>query len=66
MDDENVTIEWPEKLFQVVFTMTSRIKRGESKNVECPDCHNQMTISKSDYNGHLSVTCTKCGVKLIQ
>lgn len=43
------------------------LKKGESRAVICPLCGNpDMTISKSDYNGHLHIWCDGCEFLLVE
>jgi len=42
------------------------LKWGESKEIECPDCKGVLTVSRSDYNGHIWAVCKHCGVKMMQ
>lgn len=39
---------------------------GESKEIECPDCRGVLTVSRSEYNGHIWAVCENCGVKMMQ
>lgn len=43
--------------FFKVLEETSKLKKGESKEIECPKCKNKMYISKSGYNGHIFAKC---------
>lgn len=42
------------------------LKWGESKEIECLDCKGVLTVSRSDYNGHIWAVCENCGVKMMQ
>lgn len=54
-----------EQLKRIV-TAAKDLKWGESKEIECPDCKGVLTVSRSDYNGHIWAVCENCGVKMMQ
>lgn len=54
-----------EQLKRIVATAKD-LEWVESKEIECPDCKGVLTVSRSDYNGHIWAVCEHCGVKMMQ
>ena len=53
--------------FFKILKETSKLKNGESKQIECPKCKNKIFIQRSAYNGHIFVNCeTDNCIKIIQ
>lgn len=50
-----------------VFDLAKEVKKGETKEFNCPICNNKITIAKSAYNGHIWAKCEteKC-IHIIQ
>jgi hypothetical protein len=48
-----------------VGTAAKKIKWGESIQIPC-DCGGTLTVSKSNYNGHIHAHCDKCDKSLMQ
>lgn len=41
-------------------------ERGKQFHFECPQCGGEAVVSRSEYNGHLWASCSKCGIKIQQ
>lgn len=51
------------KIFAVI---PKDLKKGEYRVLKCPICgEDNLTVTKSSYNGHLGVSC-KCGIMIMQ
>lgn len=42
------------------------LKWGASLVVDCPICKHKMLISRSDYNGHIHMSCDNCDQFMVQ
>lgn len=42
------------------------LKWGASLVVDCPICNHKMLISRSDYNGHIHMSCDNCDQFMVQ
>ena len=45
---------------------TAGMESGDTKTTVCPLCGNQLTISKSSYNGHIHAYCRGGDFSIIQ
>lgn len=52
--------------FKRIVAAAKDLKWGESKEIKCSDCRGVLTVSRSDYNGHILAVCENCGVKMMQ
>lgn len=57
---------WISKVMTFYKLQIKYLKWGKSIVVDCPVCGNKMLISKSDYNGHLHISCDNCDQFIIQ
>lgn len=61
IDDEHVNA------VKAVFEQVSKLKKGESKEIECPKSNKKLFISKDKHNGHFFIRCeSKNCIFLIQ
>lgn len=61
IDDEHASA------VKAVFEQVSKLKKGESKEIECPKCKKKLFIAKDKYNGHFFIRCeSKNCIFLIQ
>lgn len=62
MDKEEVIKENPlDDYFFKAMELASNLKKGESKEVECPKCKKKLFIARNEYNGHVFVKCETDG-----
>lgn len=53
--------------FFKVLEEASKLKWGESKEIECPKCKQKLYIQKNNYNGHIFAKCeTENCIRIIQ
>ena len=45
-----------ESFFKVMEEM-GNLKKGESKELECPKCKKKLFIARNEYNGHMFAKC---------
>jgi hypothetical protein len=51
---------------KLIDTYGSKLKCGEKIEIDCTECDGKITIRKSSYNGHISASCNKCDLMIIQ
>ena len=56
-----------EDIFFKVLEETSKLQKGESKEIVCPKCQKKLFIAKNGYNGHIFAKCeTENCIMIIQ